>query len=127
MAPRVAIPSNRVNVSYIWDLDIDECESEYGFKSQSPQIGSMFPTNSYRFLVSESQIEGVAIPSNRVNVSYAVLFLKRGEDQGREVAIPSNRVNVSYKERKAKLNNLSHAQVAIPSNRVNVSYELVIF
>ena len=36
----VAIPSNRVNVSY-----------------QSPQIGSMFP-------------DLVAIPSNRVNVSY---------------------------------------------------------
>ena len=39
-------------------------------KSQSPQIGSMFLT---RIVVSEMQVEGhpdVAIPSNRVNVSY---------------------------------------------------------
>ena len=37
----------------------------------------------------------VAIPSNRVNVSYSYQYLKQLKKQ-LEVAIPSNRVNVSY-------------------------------
>ena len=42
-------------------------------------------------------MEVVAIPSNRVNVSYSdyVRFKREGRNQY-VVAIPSNRVNVSY-------------------------------
>ena len=63
-------------------------------KSQSPQIGSMFLTTgecwqSFRFRL-------VAIPSNRVNVSY-LSFSQIGYIlKIHKVAIPSNRVNVSY-------------------------------
>jgi len=39
-------------------------------------------------------LDCVAIPSNRVNVSYKLTQLKKMVDAG--VAIPSNRVNVSY-------------------------------
>ena len=39
----------------------------------------------------------VAIPSNRVNVSYIEVCYFRAED-GLYVAIPSNRVNVSYRK-----------------------------
>ena len=43
------------------------------------------------------EVAEVAIPSNRVNVSYGLSL----EDLEKmiKVAIPSNRVNVSYKER----------------------------
>ena len=88
----VAIPSNRVNVSYLEGLK----ESGFPVKSQSPQIGSMFLTTKKEFFAIIIQIY-VAIPSNRVNVSY---LIKIGKEEGRKcksVAIPSNRVNVSYK------------------------------
>ena len=64
----------------------------------------------------------VAIPSNRVNVSY-LEFLKGKEVKKNEdrVAIPSNRVNVSYFSKRGEKETLS-LSVAIPSNRVNVSY-----
>ena len=41
----VAIPSNRVNVSYLMELLVIKKEWVY-YKSQSPQIGSMFLTFS---------------------------------------------------------------------------------
>ena len=41
--------------------------------------------------------EFVAIPSNRVNVSYTYDYLEQFKEfLWKEVAIPSNRVNVSY-------------------------------
>ena len=47
-------------------------------KSQSPQIGSMFPTQcTPESIVSALLKCAVAIPSNRVNVSYSThLFLR---------------------------------------------------
>ena len=94
----VAIPSNRVNVSYVIQTTAGNLEFVI-FRSQSPQIGSMFPTaltctpalfdNFYNKSQSpqigsmfptfiEPKLRGlqlcslfVAIPSNRVNVSYA--------------------------------------------------------
>ena len=71
--------------------------------------------------------EEVAIPSNRVNVSY---FQQGGFKMGKiiNVAIPSNRVNVSYKNNKILPKpSLRQGKVAIPSNRVNVSYSTHLF
>ena len=44
----------------------------------------------------------------------------------RDVAIPSNRVNVSYRKTENALE-AARGQVAIPSNRVNVSYSTHLF
>ena len=69
----VAIPSNRVNVSYA-----DFVQGFLGEKtmSQSPQIGSMFLTLCIA-IRSDGVVLRVAIPSNRVNVSYSThLFLR---------------------------------------------------
>jgi len=91
----VAIPSNRVNVSY---------------------------------LVLETQLEGrpdlsgVAIPSNRVNVSYMHMHRRGNQRMASQVAIPSNRVNVSYIRLTSYNLHGAWPLVAIPSNRVNVSY-----
>ena len=68
---------------------------EVWVESQSPQIGSMFLTKREEKMAELKLI--VAIPSNRVNVSY----LKKGRKETKfcgdlPVAIPSNRVNVSY-------------------------------
>ena len=64
----VAIPSNRVNVSYhFWEL---RREVEINAVSQSPQIGSMFLTYNQNFIELVEEVREVAIPSNRVNVSY---------------------------------------------------------
>ena len=87
--------------------------------SQSPQIGSMFLTSIPPYAKPHGIIL-VAIPSNRVNVSYFIKLyyehvlnrlgrnpLKSGQcflqkviydevRSGMLVAIPSNRVNVSY-------------------------------
>ena len=92
-------------------------------------------------------LDGVAIPSKRVNVSYIEIALTSYNLHGARVAIPSKRVNVSYKRvsigmmlatpfmtsqspqsgsmfltcnRRIKL--WMHSAVAIPSKRVNVSY-----
>ena len=64
----------------------------------------------------------VAIPSNRVNVSYQIILT--GKVVPRPfVAIPSNRVNVSYLNIwDLNINECESEYVAIPSNRVNVSY-----
>ena len=64
-------------------------------ESQSPQIGSMFLT---RMVATKTSYEEalVAIPSNRVNVSYSTYLEKEKEEENPNVAIPSNRVNVSY-------------------------------
>ena len=73
-----------------------ECSRIYK-KSQSPQIGSMFLTQMCFILyLLQTVTILVAIPSNRVNVSY--LFWEKGGDKMKlwSVAIPSNRVNVSY-------------------------------
>ena len=65
----------------------------------------------------------VAIPSSRVNVSYANQC-ESGIHLSftRQVAIPSSRVNVSYTAEKAVRELLDLKRVAIPSSRVNVSY-----
>ena len=118
----VAIPSNRVNVSYM-DIIYLSCLKCYKMsRSQSPQIGSMFPTN-FRWLNKAGWVYyAVAIPSNRVNVSYMIYFdLKSDIIIIKYVAIPSNRVNVSYANAGQNGQN-SLERVAIPSNRVNVSY-----
>ena len=89
----VAIPSNRVNVSYMmtpgWNaLGI--------LMSQSPQIGSMFPTFSPRsfwpglFYVCRNPLKsGQCFLHEDLQEGDLIL--------GLSVAIPSNRVNVSYK------------------------------
>jgi len=54
------------------------------------------------------------------------MILENAEEQG--VAIPSNRVNVSYTEKEAsEVVKLWEQGVAIPSNRVNVSYSTHLF
>ena len=87
----VAIPSNRVNVSYTGHGNVN----------------------------LHLSLRSVAIPSNRVNVSYLeheeIVVIRR-------VAIPSNRVNVSYLEEIRQIHMHIITIVAIPSNRVNVSY-----
>ena len=67
VANSVAIPSNRVNVSYKGRRG--EMPLLPRRRSQSPQIGSMFPTYKRRYILSLLS-RCVAIPSNRVNVSY---------------------------------------------------------
>ena len=69
--------------------------------------------------------ESVAIPSNRVNVSYLDVPQLVEKVYSLGVAIPSNRVNVSYKDGdvyEVWVEDIE--EVAIPSNRVNVSYKL---
>ena len=66
---KVAIPSNRVNVSYEI-VNLERNVNKRGGWSQSPQIGSMFLTTKNNFKMKGGEGE-VAIPSNRVNVSYA--------------------------------------------------------
>ena len=62
--------------------------------SQSPQIGSMFLTGNIICRCPEDG-QWVAIPSNRVNVSYKIEPIGHNR-RIHNVAIPSNRVNVSY-------------------------------
>ena len=65
----------------------------------------------------------VAIPSNRVNVSYLEFKKSNSVSKNIKVAIPSNRVNVSYEVEASNIDyNDDSVEVAIPSNRVNVSY-----
>ena len=66
--------------------------------SQSPQIGSMFLTLPIFKFICLNSTRCVAIPSNRVNVSYICFFNNEINDNiiAIPVAIPSNRVNVSY-------------------------------
>ena len=73
-----------------WRKDLPE--------SQSPQIGSMFPTrDAIAYYYWDGESEEVAIPSNRVNVSYLMWLWKvKKFFVIKTVAIPSNRVNVSY-------------------------------
>ena len=68
-------------------------------KSQSPQIGSMFLTFEKIYCYRKASCSLVAIPSNRVNVSYRKNKSKKWS-KGIFVAIPSNRVNVSYLQEK---------------------------
>ena len=92
----VAIPSNRVNVSYARPYR-SKASKAAGTSSQSPQIGSMFLTIEERLTIRTQ--DGVAIPSNRVNVSYLNYLPFSVAQLGKKlVAIPSNRVNVSYLE-----------------------------
>ena len=65
---KVAIPSNRVNVSYV--VCLTKSRLKLWKRSQSPQIGSMFPTSRFE-KAGIDKIARVAIPSNRVNVSYS--------------------------------------------------------
>ena len=56
----------------------------------------MFLTQRVYIITKKGWISPVAIPSNRVNVSYEVIKAKLVSPETSEVAIPSNRVNVSY-------------------------------
>ena len=164
----VAIPSNRVNVSYrdvLLFLQILEgngsqspqigsmfltCKCLHRLvwfsESQSPQIGSMFLTICHGKKILRWDTTGrnplksgqcflllwkewgakittlVAIPSNRVNVSYSWATIHVIGKISLIVAIPSNRVNVSYKFGIDDNIIAVPYRVAIPSNRVNVSY-----
>ena len=95
----VAIPSNRVNVSYPRPFH-SNADSDCSFSCRNPlksgQCFLPFMGDFRRWLAS---VLSVAIPSNRVNVSY-------------------------LKKKKKLINLLKKLEVAIPSNRVNVSYEV---
>ena len=87
----VAIPSNRVNVSY---KDIGKVRFKPNRCRNPLKSGQCF-LRVYNYMGITQLFDEVAIPSNRVNVSYRLV------DTGKElkinlVAIPSNRVNVSY-------------------------------
>ena len=95
MKPVVAIPSNRVNVSYLKKKkkeDLILC-----LLSQSPQIGSMFLTfgQAYRRALTEAYhwSQSPQIGSMFLTIIILWLFLIGFM----KVAIPSNRVNVSYR------------------------------
>ena len=121
----VAIPSNRVNVSYPC---YENKRATPITSSQSPQIGSMFLTRAKRFLEEMFNYGGrnplksgqcflpwLGISANCVAVC-------------NRVAIPSNRVNVSYRRQEmTEFRRHKPSVVAIPSNRVNVSYRTYFF
>ena len=89
----VAIPSNRVNVSY-WYEHTDNVWDALA-KSQSPQIGSMFPTHVTVRGVPEC---GPWSQSPQIGSMFPTDIKQRWKKKEEErVAIPSNRVNVSYK------------------------------
>ena len=139
---RVAIPSNRVNVSYSFPLARLFCLNEG--VSQSPQIGSMFLTlkkgkeEGSKMKIGRNPLKSgqcfllcicllktnwswsVAIPSNRVNVSYVCAWCKRviGEKRGSQ----SPQIGSMFLTEKKHGKKQFASQVAIPSNRVNVSY-----
>ena len=93
----VAIPSNRVNVSY-QKKTIQPKAPGRGLMSQSPQIGSMFLTNKIK------KYKTLLLSRNPLKSGQCFLQLlyriKEGDCNGENVAIPSNRVNVSYRDAK---------------------------
>ena len=135
----VAIPSNRVNVSYQtllnWmDAPLKSQSPQIGsmfptpkefldcpfkrFKSQSPQIGSMFPTPKGRWVTSYNSKGRNPLKSGQCFLQFG--YIGHPDMVVEWVAIPSNRVNVSYAGNKTTVGEIK--KVAIPSNRVNVSY-----
>jgi len=83
----------------------------------------MFLTGAVERRYNIDALPEVAIPSNRVNVSYERPTRKEVKRMRCSlVAIPSNRVNVSYIMGKGGDKAMIYWYVAIPSNRVNVSY-----
>ena len=94
MAYYVAIPSNRVNVSYVSDKY--PWGDGFAYLCRNPLKSGQCFLQLWKYLRYLNK-KNVAIPSNRVNVSYMSASGKSmlGE---MHVAIPSNRVNVSYKE-----------------------------
>ena len=93
------------------------------YKSQSPQIGSMFLT-SRKPESKLAQLKKMVSQSPRIGSMFLTLTKRnwRGE-MPLQVAIPSNRVNVSHKHNKALIIRYQGLKVAIPSNRVNVSHK----
>ena len=90
--------------------------------SQSPQIGSMFLTQ-----LKEITRNWILIPGrNPLKSGQCFLRKRTSKDvhlESRNVAIPSNRVNVSYIIKEiSTFPDGKKTYVAIPSNRVNVSY-----
>ena len=90
---QVAIPSNRVNVSYLLTGTRKRQRSFFG--SQSPQIGSMFLT-----LDTLGVLTHIAVGSQSPQIGSMFLtcfsWMPRTRIIAKWVAIPSNRVNVSY-------------------------------
>ena len=93
--------------------------------SQSPQIGSMFLTFYKAWNIILKRLE-----SRNPLKSGQCFLLTWGFLRGRRlflrVAIPSNRVNVSYGDGWREVPFFEEI-VAIPSNRVNVSYTVCNF
>ncbi len=94
----VSIPSNRVNVSYfLTDMTLTHCLKTWK-RSQSPQIGSMFLT--YEKETKNTIRYTEASQSPRIGSMFLTRQLTwvRLSAEPLQVAIPSNRVNVSYEE-----------------------------
>ena len=146
----VAIPSNRVNVSYFDlkrkkenrsrcslsrnPLKSGQCFLQFDIPvhrevvkglSQSPQIGSMFPTFLAFSICSLTITCLVAIPSNRVNVSYS----ERKERRNYWKTSQSPQIGSMFPTCLLLNSKKYFAKdwVAIPSNRVNVSYSTHLF
>ena len=88
--------------------------------SQSPQIGSMFLTNQIIVLTTRN-LHGVAIPSNRVNVSYVIAHQKKSRNGKLSQSPQIGSMFLTWQIETLK-RLLKTKEVAIPSNRVNVSY-----
>ena len=92
----VAIPSNRVNVSY--KQRRKQWITEHINKSQSPQIGSMFLTSTLD-LINNDNLQAIVSQSPQIGSMFLTQIMQieiwRWLKE-RKVAIPSNRVNVSY-------------------------------
>jgi len=93
---KVAIPSNRVNVSYEKNKEFFK-ENKVNSAGRNPlKSGQCFLLKNYESKPKACVIIEVAIPSNRVNVSYKGKGVSERNAELWWVAIPSNRVNVSY-------------------------------
>ena len=142
-------PQSRVNVSYRGFTEKEA--SEVVELSQSPQIGSMFLTKEHpKMIILATSAAQVAIPSNRVNVSYVEgrttaddevlagsqsphigsMFLTMGSELWQGVLPRRNPLKSGQCFLRFKLVDLvdpDTMDVAIPSTRVNVSYSTHLF
>ena len=119
----VAIPSNRVNVSYIKG---DENANSVRNLSQSPQIGSMFPT---KMCTDRWKVRPI---KSRNPLKSGQCFLQSGKKKKRIISFGAGRNPLKSGQcflplmAKVKDQNIP-GDVAIPSNRVNVSYSTHLF
>ena len=123
---KVAIPSNRVNVSYgAWRR---RCRSWWRRgQSRNPlKSGQCFLPCERPCKAWVHQRMHVAIPSNRVNVSYSGFFILKGGLKC--FASQSPQIGSMFLTRKPRAR-VVHllVVVAIPSNRVNVSSSTHLF